>query len=112
MNSIKVCEYSRSRSFHDDLILQDQASGERSQDQWSSGSFVRIVNFRFMRTMYTVKISCTHEVPTLIPTMYDLRKNILKIKIFAVNFSIFSSEKNLFIAWASFLMFLWACNFA
>ena len=31
--SIKVCEYSRSRSFHDDLILQDQASGERSQDQ-------------------------------------------------------------------------------
>ena len=30
-------EYSRSRSFHDDLILQDQASGERSQDQWSSG---------------------------------------------------------------------------
>ena len=38
MKSIKVCEYSRSRSFHDDLILQDQASGERSQDQWSSGS--------------------------------------------------------------------------
>ena len=38
MNSIKVCEYSRSRSFHDDLILQDQASGERSQDQWSSGT--------------------------------------------------------------------------
>ena len=37
MNSIKVCEYSRSRSFHDDLILQDQASGEHSQDQWSSG---------------------------------------------------------------------------
>ena len=37
MNSKKVCEYSRSRSFHDDLILQDQASGERSQDQWSSG---------------------------------------------------------------------------
>ena len=29
MNSIKVCEYSRSRSFHDDLMLQDQASGER-----------------------------------------------------------------------------------
>ena len=31
MKSIKVCEYSRSRSFHDDLILQDQASGERYQ---------------------------------------------------------------------------------
>ena len=40
MNSIKVCEYSRSRSFHDDLILQDQASGERSQDQWSSGNYL------------------------------------------------------------------------
>ena len=37
MKSIKVCEYSRSRSFHYDLILQDHASGERSQDQWSSG---------------------------------------------------------------------------
>ena len=37
MKSIKVCEYSRSRSFHDDFMLQDQASGERYQDQWSSG---------------------------------------------------------------------------
>ena len=37
MKSIKVCEYSRSRSFHDDLILHDQASGECSPDQWSSG---------------------------------------------------------------------------
>ena len=37
MQTTWVCEYSRSRSFHDDLILQDQASGERSQDQWSSG---------------------------------------------------------------------------
>ena len=45
MNSIKVCEYSRSRSFHDDLILQDQASGERSQDQWSSGLYSVSVNF-------------------------------------------------------------------
>ena len=35
--SIKVFEYSRSRSFDDDLILQGKASGERSQDQWSSG---------------------------------------------------------------------------
>ena len=40
MNSIKVCEYSRSRSFHDDLILQDEASGERSQDHWSSGLII------------------------------------------------------------------------
>ena len=37
MKSIKVCEYSRSRSFHDDLMLQHQASGESSQDHWSSG---------------------------------------------------------------------------
>ena len=46
MKSIKVCEYSRSRSFHDDLILQDQASGERSHDQWSSGLF-RCLNFGY-----------------------------------------------------------------
>ena len=43
MKSIKVCEYSRSRSFHDDLILQDQASGERSQDHWSSGLKVELL---------------------------------------------------------------------
>ena len=53
MNSIKVCEYSRSRSFHDDLILQDQASGERSQDHWSSGilseTVVDLVS-KYMRT--------------------------------------------------------------
>ena len=35
-----MCEYSRSGSFHYDLILQDQASGEGSQDQWSSGSVI------------------------------------------------------------------------
>ena len=40
MKSIKVCEYARSRSFHDDLMFQDWASGEHSQDQWSSGSLV------------------------------------------------------------------------
>ena len=38
-NGVNKGEYSRSRSFHDDLILQDQALGERSQDQWSSGLF-------------------------------------------------------------------------
>ena len=49
MKSIKVCEYSRSRSFHDDIILQDQASGERSQDQWSSGFFMpRLIFFIFL----------------------------------------------------------------
>ena len=39
MKSIKVFAYSRSRSFDDDLILQGKASGERSQDQWSSGLY-------------------------------------------------------------------------
>ena len=34
---VNKCDHSRSRSFDDDLMLQDQASGERSQDQWSSG---------------------------------------------------------------------------
>ena len=47
MKSIKVCEYSRSRSFHYDLILQDQASGERSQDQWSSG-LIAVITFRWV----------------------------------------------------------------
>ena len=42
MKSIKVCEYSRSKSFYDDFILQDQASGELSQDQWSSGFYVKV----------------------------------------------------------------------
>ena len=47
MKTIKVCEYSRSRSFHYDLILQDQASGERSQDQWSSGLRLLSLDFTF-----------------------------------------------------------------
>ena len=51
MNSIKVCEYSRSRSFHDDLILQDQASGERSQDHWSSG-YVKVDHLWGYRTVH------------------------------------------------------------
>ena len=56
MNSIKVCEYSRSRSFHDDLILQDQASGERSQDQWSSGlSKLSVFLFCFENTEETIE---------------------------------------------------------
>ena len=65
MNSIKVCEYSRSRSFHDDLILQDQASGERSQDQWSSGYslWLHIIYIGFSRIIpkllkYLLYIMC------------------------------------------------------
>ena len=56
MKSIKVCEYSRSRSFHDDLILKDQASVERSQDQWSSGFFL------FLQEMSFAKINCCKNV--------------------------------------------------
>ena len=40
MKSIKVCEYSRSRSFDDDLILQDQASGEGSAVLRTNGPLV------------------------------------------------------------------------
>ena len=53
MKSIKVCEYSR--SFHDDLILQDQASGERSQDQWSSGFTIMSVIL-----IYLTKVQTNH----------------------------------------------------
>ena len=51
MKTIKVCEYSRSRSFHYDLILQDQASGERSQDQWSSGIILGISGLTFAEVL-------------------------------------------------------------
>ena len=34
---VKVCEYLRSKLFHDYYMLQDQASGERSGDQRSFG---------------------------------------------------------------------------
>ena len=50
MKSIKVCEYSRSWSFHYDLILQDQASGERSEDQWSSGSYFFLIMNEYDQT--------------------------------------------------------------
>ena len=60
MNSIKVCEYSRSRSFHDDLILQDQASGERSQDQWSSG-FNFIFFFLFLFNFLMLLLCMTYS---------------------------------------------------
>ena len=43
-----------SRSFHDDKMLQDQGSGERSQDQWSSGFKVFLVR---------TKILCISVVP-------------------------------------------------
>ena len=69
-----MCEYSRSRSFHYDLILQDQASGERSQDQWSSGSFSLIEIFvtdvsapiyasffKFCIYLDSVKVYCVRE---------------------------------------------------
>ena len=57
MKSIKVCEYSRSRSFHYDLILQDQASGERSQDQWSSGYIKKILHKKIFNKMFIKQTS-------------------------------------------------------
>ena len=57
MKSIKVFEYSRSRSFHDDLILQDQASGERSQDQWSSGLLPGTISCTYLITLQSCEIS-------------------------------------------------------
>ena len=61
MNSIKVCEYSWSRSFHDDLILQDEASGERYKDQWSSGvlfwlkMFYSLISIKISRLSNSIK---------------------------------------------------------
>ena len=70
MNSIKVCEYSRSRSFHDDLILQDQASGERSQDQWSSGFVKQTQWHTILEKLNLIKInSKTSELPQLTQVM-------------------------------------------
>ena len=68
MNSIKVCEYSRSRSFHDDLILQDQASGERSQDQWSSGfSFKVSIN-------HSTVLFCANIIKLFYPITYSNKR--------------------------------------
>ena len=67
MKSIKVCEYSRSRSFHDDLILQDQASGERSQDQWSSG--ICIYSFGFSKLFRTTVMPITPLIGTAVMRM-------------------------------------------
>ena len=77
MNSIKVCEYSRSRSFHDDLILQDQASGERSQDQWSSGLL-----FVFMRKVGTGSTIQKKERSNNILTFTQYNKNRCSYVVF------------------------------
>ena len=84
MKSIKVCEYSRSRSFHYDLILQDQASGERSQDQWSSGfkiglavkSVKVITGSSFAQTMMGWRPRC------YIPSFVEIGPLVLEKKIF------------------------------
>ena len=68
MNSIKVCEYSRSRSFHDDLILQDQASGERSQDQWSSGSTLPFLD----HCLYTIVVGSAYFVKSTPPRAFSV----------------------------------------
>ena len=75
MNSIKVCEYSRSRSFHDDLKLQDQASGERSQDQWSSGyssrMIISVVDFHYRVTVINMK-----DTPVFIGQMHSFHSYV------------------------------------
>ena len=75
MKSIKVCEYSRLRSFHYDLILQDQASGERSQDQWSSGSSGW--DFKFI-----IRITCLCYVYLLIPHFYVAKLGYTRVYLF------------------------------
>ena len=79
MKSIKVCEYSRSRSFHDDLILQNQASGERSQDQWSSGSLV----IECMECMLNTLQHCNFEiyVKIYVLTLANLRTFINQFRV-------------------------------
>ena len=82
MKTIKVCEYSRSRSFHYDLILQDQASGERSQDQWSSGLIICIPT-SYNQIMYVQQI-WTHE---------NTRCRMIKFKyLFSYQFDIFMKK--------------------
>ena len=70
MKSIKLCEYSRSRSFRDDLILQDQASGERSQDQWTSGYYVKTtLQISYQNFCFTNKDSATFS-PIIYVNLY------------------------------------------
>ena len=45
MKSIRVCEYSKSLSIQFDLMLQGQASGERSQDQLLWFKYVGLFQF-------------------------------------------------------------------
>ena len=76
MNSIKVCEYSRSRSFHDDLILQDQASGERSQDHWSSGLCNNpddVIVTYFTSNLHKQIIMCVVHVPAKLSIIIPLK---------------------------------------
>ena len=69
MKSIKLCEYSRSISFHDDLMFQDQVSDERFQDQWSSG---------FLNTMSYTCISISVRVSSILslfPSFEEISSN-------------------------------------
>ena len=70
MNSIKACEYSRSRSFHDDLILQDQASGERSKDQWSSGFFL-LPSYEVVTHIKKYRVLNLHTYLHTVKLLYD-----------------------------------------
>ena len=106
MKSIKLCEYSRPRSFHDDLILQDQASGERSQDQWSSGYIEKLgfagVYLFFLFLIQNIHCAYSLERPrrgnSNVYPQYMFLANILKIsKFFLWKFSIVTADKNLWL---------------
>ena len=92
MKSIKVCEYSRSRSFHYDLILKDQASGERSQDQWSSGLKINSVEKNLIFFMILLKTGCGYlfEPPWHAFLQYMFIAVICKIKITFSCFCVFT----------------------
>ena len=55
MKSIKVCEYTGSMSFHDDLMFQDQASGDRYQDQWSFHCFISLNSLKISKLCFVAR---------------------------------------------------------
>ena len=78
-----TCEVNKgvSRSFHDDLILQDQASGERSQDQWSSGLLSICVNLGPVLVLFLMWVNSNYVnqffgcvISTLVSFIQSMKK--------------------------------------